>query len=386
MNYFQMHQAMRKYPVWAIIILVILQISIPCPAQELGNIMRRPILGEEKILFIRVVYPDDREPVLSDTRAPLHAQAFQKLIETNSYGKYKLDIDITPVLTMPQPKNFYMIENRLSFVRIRSDALKVAEEAGFQLDQYDREAIFTKKIWLQEAFLGVGGVNLRTFYSSLDNVALSAHELGHTFDWRHASFWRVSSKNPIDTNGVLIEYGDQFDIMGDALSPHHFNPWYKARASWIPEKRIKLVSASGNYVITAVENAPDSSSETSYHALRIRKSPGTDYWVFYRSQEDSAKNGALIVRTHPRNTSHSTLLDMTPSSKPLNRDYEDAALAEGQTVMDEEAGIAITVLSRSNDSLIVGVKVPSEQIASVPVINFTSPSQMTGVVTGGGNL
>ena len=363
------------------LLIVFLLVTVDFQAQELGNIMRRPILGQEKILFIRVIYPDDKEPILSDERAPLHAEAFKKLIETNSYGKYTMDIDITPILTMPQPTSFYMLENRLSFVRIRSDALKIAEEAGFKLDEYDREAIFSKKIWLQD-FAGVGGVNLRTFYSSRDNVALSAHELGHTLDWRHASFWRVSTKNPIDTNGVLIEYGDKFDIMGDAFNPHHFNPWYKARAGWIPENRIKLVSTSGLFTITALETDPDDSAEHTYHALRIRRSPGTDYWVFYRSQEDSANVGALIVRSHPRNTSHSTLLDMTPASKPLNQDYQDAALAEGRTVVDEEAGIEITVLSRTEDSLVVEVQIPSERIASVPVINFISPSALTEVVKG----
>ena len=360
---------------------VFLLVTIDFQAQELGNIMRRPILGNEKMLFIRVIYPDDKDPILSDARAPVHAQSFKNLIETNSYGKYTMDIDITPVLTMPQPTSFYMLENRLSFVRIRSDALKIAEEAGFNLAQYDREAIFSKKIWLQD-FAGVGGVNLRTFYSSRDNVALSAHELGHTLDWRHASFWRVSTKNPIDTNGVLIEYGDKFDIMGDAFNPHHFNPWYKARAGWIPEKRIKLVSTSGSYTITALETDPDDTSDHAYHALRIRRSPGTDYWVFYRSQEDSANVGALIVRAHPRNTSHSTLLDMTPASRPLNQDYEDAALTEGRTIIDMEAGIEITVVSRSDDSLLVNVQVPSHPIASVPVINFISPSPKIDVVKG----
>lgn len=363
------------------LIVIMLLIPILSRGQDLGNIMRRPILGTDKILFIRVIYPDDKETILTDDRAPLHAQALKNIFETNSYGAYTLDIDITPILTMPQPSTFYKLENRLSFVRIRSDAIKVAEEAGFQINEYDREAIFTKKIWLQE-FLGVGGVNLRTYYSSRDNASLSAHELGHTFDWRHASFWRVSSKNPIDTIGELIEYGDKFDIMGDALNPHHFNPWYKARAGWIPENRIKLVSASGVFTIEALENSPDSSSEDSYHALRIRRSPGTDYWVFYRSQEDSVNDGALIVRAHPRNTSHSTLLDMNPASKPLNRDYEDAALLVGQAVKDEEAGIEITVLSRNADSLVVGVQIPSEQIASVPVINFISPPQTAGVIKG----
>jgi hypothetical protein len=354
--------------------------------QSPGNVMFQPLIGEEKILFIRVIYPDDTTAILSDDMAAQHAQNLATLLETNSYGQYTVDIDITPQLMMPQPSTFYELENRLSFVRLRADAIRAAEEAGFPESNYDREGIFTKHIWPQ-TFTGVGGVNRRTYYSTLNNVVLSAHELGHTFDWRHASFWRVTSSNPLDSNGTLIEYGDKFDNMGDAHGingPHHFSPWYKTRADWIPIKNILTVTESGNYIIQGLELMPQPDPVvSSYSALRVRRNSVESYFIFYRSQEASANTGALITRVQPRNGSHSTLLDMHPFSVPeQNQDYLDAALQPGETAFDPVAGIAFSVLEQNADSLLVHVTVPDTVMPRLPAINFISPSWTLGSLQG----
>ena len=94
-------------------------------------------------MFIRVVYPDNRRVILSDEEASIHAQNLAAIFDTNSYGKLKFDIETTPVLMMPQPSDFYRLNDRLSLVRIRADAMKVAEEAGYREEDYDREIIFT---------------------------------------------------------------------------------------------------------------------------------------------------------------------------------------------------------------------------------------------------
>ncbi|MFQ5631081.1 MAG: hypothetical protein ACE5I1_20095, partial [bacterium] len=243
-----------------------------------GDMISNPLFGVQKVLFIQVNYPDNGSVILTGDRAPVHANALAAMIEANSYGKLKFDIDITPVLTMPQPTTFYELEDRKALVKIRADALKIAKDAGFDISDYDREAIFTKRLWPQRAFLGIGGVNMRTVWTSLDNAAHSAHEFGHTFDWRHANFWRVTSANPLDTAGTQIQYGDKFDIMGDTRNFHHFNPWFKKRVGWLPQESILTVSESGTYIIRALEKPPLSGSEvTEYSALRIRRDADTDY-------------------------------------------------------------------------------------------------------------
>lgn len=367
------------------ILLLFFNMSLMVHGQSPGNVMFQPLNGEQKILFIRVIYPDDTTAILSDDMAEQHAQTLASMIEVNSYGQFTIDIDITPQLMMPQPSTFYELDNRLSFVRLRADAIQAAEAAGFPESNYDREGIFTKHIWPQ-TFTGVGGVNRRTFYSTLNNVALSAHELGHTFDWRHASFWKVFSNNPLDSMGTLIEYGDKFDTMGDPHGInglHHFSPWYKSRVDWIPRKNILTVNESGNYIIQGLGLTPQPDSVvTSYSALRIRRTSGESYFIFYRSQEEFANNGALIVRVEPRNGSHSILLDMHPFSMGENIDYRDAALEPGETVYDQDAGIEISVLEKNADSLLVNVIVPDTTLPRLPAINFISPSWTQGSFQG----
>ncbi len=338
-----------------------------------GNIMMRPILGVHKVLFIRVNYPDDNRVVLTAQEALTHAENLKAIFKANSYDKLDLQINITPVLTMPQPSSFYNLVNRLSFVRIRADAIKLAEDSGFHERDYDREVIFTTKVWpLKQT--GVGGVNLRTCYITKNNPTLSAHEMGHTFDWKHANFWRVTSASPIDTAGEMIDYGDKFDIMGDVNHFHHFNPFFKYRVGWIPPESILTVSDSGSYSIRALEDQPQpGGGGRAYSALRIHRDPETEYWVYYRSKEDSANTGALISRTEPRNRSFAMLLDMTPGSRLKNHDYEDAALLPGKTIRDAEAGIEITVLEKNSDSLSVRVVVSQEPIDRLPVIDILSP-------------
>ncbi|MFQ5603600.1 MAG: hypothetical protein ACE5HS_10060 [bacterium] len=255
-----------------------------------------------------------------------------------------------------------------------ADAIKIAEDAGFRERDYDREAIFTKKLWLQE-FRGVAGFNFRTFFLAIDAPLITSHETGHTFGWRHASFWRVAAANPLSTEGTLIEYGDRFDIMGDTDKFHHFNPWLKFRAGWLPPESILTVSESGTYIIRALEKPPISgTSVNEYSALKIRRSPDTEYWVFYRSQEELANVGAILIQVRPSNTSRSLLLDMRPGSKLLNRDSEDAALSVGKTIRDEQAGIEIKVLEKNNDSLAVKVVVPAAPIDTLPVLDIVSPA------------
>lgn len=383
-NSFKLNFASAGSRFCSIFLLFLFFLNIPFSAntQEPGNIMFQPQFGIQKVLIIRVIYPDDTAPMLSDSEVEQHIATAKAIMSANSYGQLELDFDVTPLLMMPKPSTFYMLDNRLSFVRLRADALNLAAEAGFPESSYDKEGIYTKKTWPHN-FFGVGGVNRRTFYMATTNPSVMIHEIGHLYDFRHSNFWRVTSKNPIDPNGESIEYGDRFCKMGDAGNPHHFNPWYKTRVGWIPRKNILTVTESGNYIIQALEKTPQPDSIVgAYSALRIRRIPGQEYWVYYRSQEDSASVGALIMRTEPRNAAPSLLLDMNPNSRPRSRDYIDAALEVGKTVSDPEAGIQISLLGKNADSLALNIVVPDTPVERLPTINIVSPEFNKGVNSG----
>lgn len=372
----------HKRLVQSFIFMLFLINSAITPAQTPGDMLVRPLLGEEKVLFILVNYPDDSTPVMTYEQTVNHANTVAAIMEANSYGSHTFDVDVTPVLTMPQPKSFYELDDRKSFVRMRADALFIAEQNGFTVEEYDREAIFTKKLWPQP-YGAAGGFNFRTIFSSKKNKApLSAHEFGHTYDWNHANYWKVSSSNPLDTNGMIVNYGDKFDIMGDHENPHHYNPWFKWRVGWLPDESIKTVTESGNYVIRGLEMDPAAAPANTYSALRIRRSPESEFIVYYRSQEPFANTGALISVAGVSNNKPILLLDMTPGSQNPGDDYKDAALLPGITVQDNITGIGLTVLEKYDDSLLVNVVVPPGTIDVLPILNFVSPD--AGVTIKGG--
>ncbi len=343
-----------------------------------GNILFQPFTGEQKVLFIRIQYPDDDGGILSDHRAPVHADILKQAFERNSYGKLTLTIDITPTLTMPRPAAFYQSDSAAltQVMRIRADALKLARDAGFMLADYSREVIFSRKIWNSLA-TGLGTINTRMLIVGCDCPYLTAHELGHSLDWTHASFWKVYDHNPISTNGLRFNYGDAFDIMGDQIAGrprafHHFNPWFKSRVGWLPEANIKTVTETGIYTIQAYEKTPqDSTPVKRFSALRIRKDLQRDYWVFFRSEEDSVNYGPVITWGYHSNRRPSLLLDMHPLSHA--NEWADAALGVNEIFYDEDAGIEIKVLETTPDSVRLKVFVRHPFTDNVPVLDVISP-------------
>lgn len=373
-----------------------LQLSSKSSMTELGNqasnqpgniLLSQNLTGNLRMLFILVKYPGNSSGILSFSQAQQHASELANAISINSYNTTSITVDITPTLTMPNSESFY---GSNPLVRLRADAVNLAEQAGFDLDSYDREVIFSKKVW--GGAFAFGTMNKRTLFMSHSLAYVTAHELGHSSGWRHANFWEVNGGSPISSNGTEIEYGDKYDLMGGSSgSPpftpndyHHFNPWFKYRGGWLPDENILEVTNSGTYTIQAIESDPMSSPVTKYTALKIRKDPLTDYWVFFRSQEEFINYGAIITQIQNDNIRPTLLLDMTPGSQ--SNDWRDAALAVGQTFSDTLAGISVTVLSVSASEVQVNVTVDANALASMdnlPIMDVISPTPgvtMKGVV------
>nr|NIR48170.1 hypothetical protein [candidate division KSB1 bacterium]NIR72673.1 hypothetical protein [candidate division KSB1 bacterium]NIS23695.1 hypothetical protein [candidate division KSB1 bacterium]NIT70615.1 hypothetical protein [candidate division KSB1 bacterium]NIU24343.1 hypothetical protein [candidate division KSB1 bacterium] len=341
-----------------------------------GNILMRPTLtGNLKILFILVKYPGNSSGIVSLNQAQQHANDLENAININSYNALSVDIDITPTtLTMPNSESYYQNQ---PLVRLRADAVKAAEQAGFDVDSYDREVIFSKKVWRGSAALGT--INRRTIFMSHNLTRVSVHEVGHSNGWRHANFWEVNGGSPISPNGTEIEYGDVFDMMGNlqavAGSYHHFNPWSKYRVGWLPQANILNITSSGTYTILAIESDPMTVPINKYTALKIRKDPLSDYWIFFRSKEEYVKNGPVITQIFNDNIQPTRLLDMTPGSQ--TDDWKDAALAVNSTFSDTQAGITVKTVSVSSSEVEVEVTVDANALANIdnlPVIDVTSPS------------
>ena len=168
-------------------------------AGQPGNILMRPsLVGDLKFLFILVKFSNSSSGIISFNQAQEHANLLANAISINSYNRTSTTIDITSILTLPNSESFYQ-NNPL--VRLRADAVKAAEQAGFDVDSYDREFIFSKKVWGTGA---LGTINRRTILMPHNIAYISAHEFGHTNGWRHANFFLVSSGSPISSNGTEI--------------------------------------------------------------------------------------------------------------------------------------------------------------------------------------
>ncbi len=339
-------------------------------------LMTTRFTGNRKILFISVKYPGESGGIVTTSQLQNHANIVKTNLERNAYDSLSVTIDVIPqTLTMPNPVSYYAAGHY--FTRMRADAAKIAEQAGYDVDSYDREVIFSRKIWGGAAAFGT--LNKRTTFMSHNFDYITIHELGHSFGWRHTNFWQVSGGAPISANGTEIEYGDVYDMMGN-LGPfagpyHHFNPWLKYRVGWLPPESILEVAKSGSYTIQALDSDPQTGgSVTKYTALRIRRDPFTEYWLFFRSLEELINYGAVITRIFNTNIYPTHLLDTTPGSQ--EDDWRDAALAVGETFSDTQAGISVKVLSRTASEVQVQVTVNENAIASMdnlPLIDVVNP-------------
>lgn len=195
------------------------------------------------------------------------------------------------------------------------------------------------------------------------------HELGHNFGVHHASSLTcsagssnvaISSTCTIDdtwtndekkANGIQ-EYGDPFDVMGDAFRrpwPFQFNNFHTTQAGWISSGTVETVTTSGDYDFLSTKST--SGGTTS---LRIPRS-GTNqyYYLEYRrpsGQFDSFGSGDAVVngisiRLAPDFSfkKPSYLLDNNPTTATFN----DAALGVGKTF--DDGNVQITTLRLHGD-------------------------------------
>ncbi len=173
--------------------LAVLVVLLPvCAAEAAGT------LGTKKVLGIRVNFKDVKS-------VPNEAQVLQKLNAAKlyfgsfSYGKLKLVVDVTPVLTLNNNRSTYNASG------LASAAEAKAEKAGYKIGSYHiigfyysggsvgaHAIVGGKRFWAP----GTGGSTM--------------HEMGHNFGYGHQSRWAAKGSNPIgagelktDTSSVV---------------------------------------------------------------------------------------------------------------------------------------------------------------------------------------
>ncbi len=320
--------------------------------------------GVKKVLIIRVDFPD--LPVPSDGSVPAsEADASQvftaaggliDFFARSSFGKTTLGFragiggdspDVTPILHLTRSAAGYAGAG--DSASLHADARRLAAQQGFDLADYDRIGVVFPSLsglpGSQIIYAGLGNVIGRNFWiNGAYNFRVVGHELGHTYGLRHANLWQVSDGDPVSDDGVSLDYGDPFDIMGGGASrtaTDDFGPWCKSMLQWIPDTSVALAESAGTYRIYRFDH-PEADLGLP-RALKIVRDSTRDYWIGYRRATDrvALDGGAYVLWGYNTNQA-GNLLDLnTPGENP-----EDAPLAVGSTFDDTAAGITLTPLAQ----------------------------------------
>ena len=236
--------------------------------------------------------------------------------------------------------------------------------------------------WGGQADVGSLTSNDNQTYESWINGTTSfytiAHELGHNFGTRHAASYTCYDKNKntvsISDDCDFWEYGDPFDVMGTGASfnrsPYHMSSFNKTQTGWLDSQNVQNVEKDGTFTLFPIEQKSssiqaikiprgtysESADYDDYYFLEYRQRYGYDV---FDQEGDAVVNGIsirLIKSYNPNDAEDSYLIDATPGSNNNYDEFNDAALAVGETFKDDIANIEIKTISVSAESAEVEIK------------------------------
>lgn len=309
-----------------------------------------------------------------------------------SYGLQIMNVTVTPswvTMSMAQPATC----GSSDWSKIGSAAEAAAKSLGTSYDP----ALYNFVVYL---FPGVGACGWtglayisyphKAWINGISSFKTStiAHEMGHNFGLLHAGSLRCSG-TIIGGSCSVAEYGDPFDTMGNQRAMH-YNAMQKSRLNWIPASSVKTHgSGAAIYTLTPLEVAGGS----TYAVVIPTPSADRTYWVEFRQPIGfdaplvSYPNGGAEVRLSMPFESYCSgcdsysddtqMLDMTPGTST----FTDGTLGVGQTFVDPQYGIGITVVSASASALTVQVTVggaTATQVTTVTTVSATPNPSTTG--------
>lgn len=310
--------------------------------------------GEKSLAIIRVDFSDLEGTPRDDAGVFSRARLLDVVngwvdgyFRAASYGRAGValtDSGISDVLRLPKPAGAYVSQRLLE--DLRNDALKTAEQAGFDHASHDRVLILMSSVEElpgstveYRGFSWIGTAHL--WFQGDFSPALVGHELGHSHGLGHASLWEVArgSSDPFDPMGRRDEYGNEFDLMGGI----RYDPAYRNRIGvpslldlgWLDSEAVQLVSNNGVYRVHAFDQSTVPSGAT--FGLRVAIDDQRSYWLSLRDRYDSLQGGILVER-HDTSTNTTLLYDMVPGGG-----LDDAALKPGQVLEERELGMQVRV-------------------------------------------
>lgn len=341
-----------------------------------------PTLGIQKLLFLRIRYPDDvADPISLDDAMTTLAEA-DAAFRRMSYGQFGLTSTVSSVIRLSNPRSSY--DSPGGFDRLVDDARQAGIQSGFDYRDYDLEIV--RHTGVPSFAGGNARLGARGAQVQANGALILLHEIGHNLGLSHANSWDTSGPGislgspPLPSNypslpdprtipihpdsvighetvtgvGTAIEYGDTWDIMGGG--DRDFSATYKRYLGWLPEESVTNgppgISRHRIYELEGPASAQGRIRSVVVPGPRSGPAGERDYSIeLPGSRFGLAPEHGLLVRWIDPTPAHSTslVLDGTPGSVAVNG---DAVLPLGRTFSDRSSEVHITGIARGREGVL----------------------------------
>ena len=230
-------------------------------------------------------------------------------------------------------------------------------------------------------------------------AGVPTHELGHNYGYGHANHWRGNTGagflgHTNGSGGVIEheEYGDPFEIMGDAYASYpqgHFNMQAKNLFNWIETNEVTQVATGGVYRVRRFDHVNSRVLAGGKLALLVTNAVGDRFWIGYRRAPTNTiyaavHTGAYVIWGHSPGSHR--LIDTTrlsvPNGGPAGEKL-DAPLQPGQAWTDPSGTLRLTTLGAGGSSPNEYLDVEVQLLTSAPPYQlFTTAAATTNGLLG----
>lgn len=228
-------------------------------------------VGRQNTLVFLIRFPDSRPIPFSRRTAHrlIFGGQFQKFFKEQSYGKTSFSGRVMDWITIDYSNQYSIgLNNRIIQDVIMNNNIQMAdydrvlflvEETGGGSSYVGKSDVLIDNVMysVSQSWVGLNGYN-DSYHSNFPFAwtqldFLLSHEIGHALGVFHANGWECGETS-LRGDCEHMEYGNNFDTMGNGAHSLHFNAFYKEALGWIKSNETEIITKSGTYTIKPLEN------------------------------------------------------------------------------------------------------------------------------------